>query len=505
MFKNLKGDIFGGITVAVVALPLAIAFGIASMNGQPEGAIAGLYGAIFTGIFSTLFGGTPALINGPTGAMVVILTEVYIKTGREGFFLAMIIAGLMQISLGLLKLGKYVKFIPKPVIVGFTNGIGILIFLQQLGDFKNSPIIALVVIAIMMVLPKITKVVPASLVGLIVATPIALKFFPDIDVVGKIPAGFPTLHIPNIALPDFQVVFTGAIMLCILASMESLLSAVIVDDMTDSKSNSNKELIGQGIGNISASLFGGLMGTGAIVRSAVNVNNGGRTKLSGILHGFIILIITLQFGWLAAMIPKAALAGILMITAVKMIEVESLKTLKNVPKSDAVVMIVTMILTVAIDLIVAVGVGFLLSSVLFTYKMSKTGLDHSAVERTGPFDRIAVYTVPGPLFFGSIDDVLKAIENYKSKITIVNMSRVSMIDETAATALIKYRAKIFKEGRHILITNLNKKTFQALMKMHGDVINQNSFLFKNIDETRNYAQILLDQDSSLGIEATITN
>jgi SulP family sulfate permease len=505
MFKNLRGDIFGGVTVAIVALPLALAFGIASMNGQPEGAVAGLYGAIFTGIISTIFGGTPALINGPTGAMTVVLTEVYIKTGREGFFATMIIAGLMQIILGVLKFGKYIRFIPKPVVIGFTNGIGILIFLKQISDFKNSPIIALIVIGIMLLLPRITTLIPASLVGLIIATPISLHFFPDIARIGQIPSGFPKLHIPQFAGLDFAVIIPSAITLCMLASIESLLSAIIVDDMTDSKSDSNQELVGQGIGNFIAPFFGGLMGTGAIVRSAVNVNNGGRTKLSGILHGILILIVTLQFGWLAAMIPKAALAGILMITAIKMIEFESLKTIKNVPKSDAAVMIITMVLTVAIDLTVAVAVGLVLSMVLFTYKMSKTGLEKSNIMRTGPFERIMVYTVPGPLFFGSIDSILETIENCRSKVVILNMSRVPVIDETAATALLKYHSRIVKEGRYLLITRLQKKPHNVLMKMYGEKINEKNILFDNIEKARDYAYELLERNMELEIQPLSVN
>mgnify|MGYP002351140743 FL=1 len=292
--KNLRGDIIGGITVAIVALPLAIAFGISSMPGDSGGAIAGLYGAVLAGIFATLFGGTNGLINGPTAAMIVVLATAYSQTGISGFFLSMLIASLMQIVLGLLKLGKHISFIPQPVITGFTNGIGITIFISKFEDFNTSPKIALLVIAVMFIpiiasyfkknsaAQKITgffKFVPASLVGLLLAVAAAKLFFTDAQLIGAIPSGLPTFRLPEFIGVDFALVLKNAAVLCLLASIESLLGGVVVDDLLDQRSNPNKELIGQGIGNTIATLFGGLMGTGAIIRSAVNVNSGGRTKL----------------------------------------------------------------------------------------------------------------------------------------------------------------------------------------------------------------------------------
>ncbi len=384
--KTLRGDIIGGITVAIVALPLAIAFGMQSMPGDPNAAMAGLYGAIFCGLFATLFGATNGLINGPTAAMIVVLASTYQQAGYHGFIMAMLIAGALQILLGLLKLGKYVQYIPKPVVVGFTNGIGISIFIGQFKDFNTAPPLALIVIAIMFIpiiakwilhfkkentaangIKKFFQVIPASLIGLIIAVVVAILWIPGAEVItdrATITAGFPVFKMPVFADLNWGPIISGAISLFLLASIESLLSAVVVDDMLKQQSNPNRELIGQGIGNMIAPLFGGLIGTGAIVRSAVNVNNGGRTKLSGIIHALIILLVVLFFSGVTAFIPMAALAGILMVTAFNMMEFESFAEIGKVPYSESLVMLVTMIVTVIEDLIVGVACGIALTLIL---------------------------------------------------------------------------------------------------------------------------------------------
>lgn len=384
--KTLRGDIIGGITVAIVALPLAIAFGMQSMPGDPNAAMAGLYGAIFCGLFATIFGATNGLINGPTAAMIVVLASTYQKAGYNGFIMAMLIASVLQILLGLLKLGKYVQYIPKPVVVGFTNGIGISIFIGQFKDFNTAPPLALIVIAIMFI-PIIAKwilhfkkenatasgiknffqIIPASLIGLIIAVIVSILWIPGAEVItdrATITAGFPAFKMPVFTDLNWGPIISGAISLFLLASIESLLSAVVVDDMLKQKSNPNRELIGQGIGNFIAPLFGGLIGTGAIVRSAVNVNNGGRTKLSGVIHALIILLVVLFFSGVTAFIPMAALAGILMVTAFNMMEFESFAEIGKVPYSESLVMLVTMIVTVIEDLIVGVACGIALTLIL---------------------------------------------------------------------------------------------------------------------------------------------
>ena len=392
--QNLRGDIIGGISVAIVALPLAIAFGMASMPGDPNAAMAGLYGAIFCGLFATIFGATKGLINGPTAAMIVVLASTYKNAGYNGFIMAMLIASALQILLGLLKLGKYVKYIPKPVVVGFTNGIAVSIFIGKFADFSTAPALALIVIAVMFI-PIIAKwiyhfnkenpivngirtffqYVPASLIGLILAVIASVLWIPGAEVItdrATITAGFPKFVMPVFTDLNWGPIISGAISLFLLASIESLLSAVVVDDMLKQKSDPNRELIGQGIGNMIAPLFGGLIGTGAIVRSAVNVNNGGRTKLSGIIHALIILLVVLFFSGVTAFIPMAALAGILMVTAFNMMEFESFAEIGKVPYSESLVMIVTMIVTVIEDLIVGVACGIALTLLLKGIKKLKT-------------------------------------------------------------------------------------------------------------------------------------
>ncbi len=384
--KNLRGDIIGGITVAIVALPLAIAFGMQSMPGDPNAAMAGLYGAIFCGLFATLFGATKGLINGPTAAMIVVLASTYKEAGYNGFIMAMLIAGVLQILLGLLKLGKYVQYIPKSVVVGFTNGIAVSIFIGQFTDFSTAPALALIVIAVMFIpiiakwishfkkdnqtvngIKKFFQIVPASLIGLILAVTAAILWIPGAEVItdrATITAGFPKFVLPVFTGLNWGPIISGAISLFLLASIESLLSAVVVDEMLQQKSNPNHELVGQGIGNIIAPLFGGLIGTGAIVRSAVNVNNGGKTKLSGIIHALIILLVVVCFSGITAYIPMAALAGILMVTAFNMMEFESFAEIGKVPYSESLIMIVTMIVTVVEDLIVGVACGIALTLII---------------------------------------------------------------------------------------------------------------------------------------------
>jgi len=495
IIKKYQGDIMGGLVVSIVALPLAIAFGIQSMNGDPRGAIAGLYGAIFAGIFSTLFGGTPGLINGPTGAMIVILSGIYAKYGNNTFFIAMLFASLFQILFGLINAGRFMRMIPKPVIVGFTNGIGVLILVKQIPDFRSAPLIAFAVIVLMLLLPRIsiTKKIPASLVALIVGTMIAQKFFPHISYVGEIPSGIPVPHLPLLSNINWQAAMIGGLAMSLLASIETLLSGLIVEDMTENKCKTNQELIGQGIGNSIAVLFGGLIGTGAIVRSAVNIDNGGRTKLSGVLHGLLILLITLKFSTLAALIPKAALAGILMVTAVKMIEFESIRVLHRLPKSDAVVMILTTILTICLDLTKAVAIGTITALVLFAYKMSEIHFEQRKV--IGLFNKeqnIFIHRLIGPIFFGSAEKIMNIIKEHEQSIVILDFSEVPVIDETGAELIRKYYERLNKKSSVLLIVGLQAKPCLVLQKL--GIISQlgENFIFNNLGEAKQFVREVLE-------------
>ncbi len=486
--QTLRGDIIGGITVAIVALPLALAFGMQSMPGDPNAAAAGLYGAIFCGIFATLFGATNGLINGPTAAMIVVLANAYNNAGYHGFIMAMLLAGALQIVLGLLKLGKYVHYIPKPVVVGFTNGIAITIFTGQFSDFSTSPILALVVIAIMFIpiiaewvnyfknnkissgIKGFFKIIPASLIGLIAAVAVALWLIPGAEVItdrATIPTGFPKFLMPVFSGLNWSVIISSAISLCLLASIESLLSAVIVDDMLDQKSNPNRELVGQGIGNMIAPLFGGLIGTGAIVRSAVNVNNGGKTKLSGVIHAVIILLIVVCFAWITAYIPMAALAGILMVTAFKMMEFDSFLKIGKVPVADSLVMIVTMIVTVIEDLIVGVACGTLLAVILTLVRIAISKKKEQEAKTTA-------------LFFGNVKKLTDRLEKETEENIYFDMSQYSLIDETAVESLIGLNNNLSKKGQKLLLYGANDAIRQVFVKLK----HQEGFLFDSMDAAK---------------------
>lgn len=464
--QNLKGDLFGGITSAVVALPLALAFGVLS----GAGAAAGLYSAIFCGIIASIFGGSPAQVTGPTGGMTVVLVTVYKELGVEGLFLAMFLAGLIQIGLSFLKVGKYIHYIPHPVIAGFTNGIAILIFSQQIAALKTSnggislPAlgIALGVIAIMFLWPRITKSIPGSLVALIVTTVAAAVLLKgQVTIIGDIPSGLPR---PSLAfLSQWQhalAVLRPAIMLALLGAIESLLSAVVVDELAGTRHNSDRELFGQGLGNTIASLFGGISGTGAIVRSAVNVRAGGRTPVSGIIHGILILLVTVALGKYAAMVPMATLAGILMVTAIGMVDWESVKDLRRAPIADSVVMLITAGLTVFTDLVLAVSVGVGLSMALFAGKMSQVPV---TTRRLG---KVLVIEPSGPLFFGLAKRFLDVVEAAEPGATLVwDLSQVNSIDATGAVVVRKAYRRALEQGSSVYVASMQEPVRRVLERL----------------------------------------
>lgn len=484
--RNLKGDIFGGITSSVVALPLALAFGVAS----GAGAAAGLYSAIFCGVIAAIFGGSPAQISGPTGGMTVVLVPVFKELGIEGLFLAMFLAGLIQIGLSLLKVGKYIHYIPHPVISGFTNGIAILIFSQQIPTLRtaaglpNWPAIAIAaaVLAIMFVWPKITKAVPGSLVALIVTTVVAVLFMQgSLDIIGEIPTSLPRPQF-GFFVSQWQNtlhVLKPAIMLALLGAIESLLSAVVVDELAGTRHNSNKELFGQGLGNAVATLFGGIAGTGAIVRSAVNVRAGGRTPLSGAFHGVLILLVTVALGKYAANIPMATLAGILMMTAIGMVEWESIKDLKRAPLADSAVMLATAGLTVFTDLVTAVAVGLVLSMALFTSKMSQAPL---TARREG---NLLHLSLSGPLFFGLAKRFLDEVEAAApGSIILWDLRQVTSVDATGAVVMRKAYRKATELGSRVYIVGMQEAVHNVLEKFEVLHEIEPASLRHSVDEVR---------------------
>lgn len=459
--KNLKGDIMGGFTTAVVALPLAIALGVAS----GAGAKAGLYSAIITGILSTIFGGCAPQINGPTGAMTVVLIEVYKEFGLEAMFASMVLAGVFQILFGIFKLGKFIHVIPQPVIIGFTNGIGCLIFIKMIPYFQTHPLLALITIASMFLLPLMTKKVPASLAALVIGTALGLTLLKGGAAVGAIPTGLPQFNVPSYPFNELPLIIKSAFTLALLGAIESLLASLIVDDLTKTKHHSNKELIGQGIGNTVAALFGALIGTGAIVRSGVNVNAGGRTRLSGVIHGLILLAITLQFGSYASQIPLAVLGGILMGTSIKMVEYNATKRFASVSRKAGGIILATTLLTVVLDLTMAVAIGTLLSMFAFVIKMGDVYLRKYDIDNPHSTKKIASYTIEGPLFFAVTNTIISRLEmaSEDSDIIIINLMNMPVLDSSGALGLKSIRESIEIEGKSIYFAGLKEEAAQMMI------------------------------------------
>ena len=512
-FNNLRGDVFGGITAGIVALPLALAFGVQSGAGP----VAGLYGAIVLGIFAATFGGTSSQVSGPTGPMTVVAALVVIKAIEEygsleagmGFIICIfLLAGVVQILFGVLKLGTYIKYIPYPVVSGFMSGIGGIIILLQIYPFfgQTSPkkvldvitnivdvipiinweamIIASSTIAIIYLFPKITKAIPSTLVALISMT-IATTFIGlEVPVIGTIPSSLPELKIGAIAsihASDITLIIELALTLALLGAIDSLLTSVIADNITKTKHHSNRELVGQGIGNIMASCIGGLPGAGATMRTLVNVNAGGQTPLSGVIHGVLLLAILLGLGNYAQVIPIPVLAGILITVGVGIIDYKGFRHIKSVPRTDAVVMLIVLGMTMFVDLIQAVAVGLILSSILFMKQMSdqlgsevkilpikencrqwwKENIPDSIA------DKIYVKHFPGPIFFGFAPALLAMAQSLPDiRVVIFRMMNVPNIDQTGLYALEEVVLSLEKRNIAVVITGLQKQPYRMLQRIN---------------------------------------
>ena len=499
-FNNIKGDIYGGLTAAVVALPLAMGMGVTSGAGP----IAGLYGAIFVGFFAALFGGTPAQVSGPTGPMTVVMaviftqyTSMYPDNPGHGIALAftvVMLGGAFQILFGLLKIGRFITLIPHPVVSGFMSGIGVIIILLQLQPLLGQPAISkplqavmqfpdtlqnpvmlalglsVMTVLIVYLLPKkIANIVPAPLVALIGGT-LALYFISGgkIDtvqsadatrylmagapIIGSIPSGFPDLIMPTIELPLLVAMVKSGLILAALGTIDSLLTSLVADNITRTYHKPNRELIGQGIGNMVAGAFGGLPGAGATMRTVVNVRAGGRTPISGALHAVVLLAIVLGLGSLALYIPKAVLAGILIKVGTDIIDWEYLKQLPHTPKAGVAMMLTVFFLTVFVDLIEAVAIGMVIASFVFMHRMTdlqvKTmhlirrseddeGLSQQEGELLDQADgRILIYKLSGPRSFTSAKDMVKKLSEYTDYDSLIlDLHDVSAIDYTSSRAI----------------------------------------------------------------------
>lgn len=512
--KHLKGDLTGGLVAGVVALPLALAFGVQSGLG----AIAGLYGAIAVGIFAAIFGGTATQASGPTGPMTVVSAALVaaaieitgnLESAMGIIVLTFLLGGLLQIVFGLINIASYVKYFPYPVVSGFMSGVGLIIVILQLFPFVglssakttwlvmqdlprlftdfNWQALALgaLTVAIYYLFPLITKVIPSALVALIVASVVGYFLQWDIPIIGEIPSGLPSLQIEGLFSIDpsaYFLVAEYAIVLAVLGSIDSLLTSVIADNMTKTKHNSNRELIGQGIGNALAAVFGGIPGAGATKGTVVNINSGGRTRVSGTIHGVVLLGVLLGLGKLAGYIPLAVLAGLLIPIAFKIVDTKGLKHLLAVPRADAIVLIIVLLMTTFGSLIQAVAVGLLLASLLFMKRASDIGEEGMKVGTLAGFDgekpwqdelefyenykdKVYIKHLYGPLFFGFTSHFQNEMKNIPDhvKALIIRMDRVPYIDQSGLYALENAVLDLHLRGVKVILTAVQEQPKDKLI------------------------------------------
>ena len=516
--ESLTRDLIAGVVVGIVALPLALAFAIAS-GVPPE---RGLYTAIIAGFLISALGGSRVQIGGPTGAFVVIVYGIVAKYGYEGLVICTVIAGVILIALGLARLGALIKFIPYPVVTGFTSGIAVIIFSGQVKDFLGlkmgavpaefidkwmayrghlatidwtTATIALGSLLILILWPKVSRMIPAPFVAMIAATIVVQVFDLPVETIGSrfggVPSSLPRPHWPDIPWAHIRDLISPSITVALLAAIESLLSAVVADGMVGTRHKSNMELVAQGIANIASPIFGGIPATGAIARTATNVRTGGRTPLAGMTHAITLLLILVFAGQWAAKVPLASLAAILVIVAYHMSEWRSFAGLLRAPKSDIFVLIVTFALTVFVDLTVAVQVGVVAAALLFMKRMAEvTSIEGVTTElrdadaKDDPDEitqvrkrkrtvggreipkGVDVYAVNGPFFFGAADKLNEVIREVAKtpKVLILRMRNVPAIDATGIHALEQMIKRCRHEGTTVILTEIRSQPLRAIVR-----------------------------------------
>jgi sulfate permease, SulP family len=515
---DFQQDLLAGLTVGIVALPLALAFGVTS----GAGAAAGLFTAIIAGIIASIFGGSRFQITGPTGAMTVVLIPVIAHYGVEKIAVVGLMAGFILLILGILRVGRWIQLIPWPVITGFTNGIAAIIFLQQIpaalginaskgengivpatiesiGQYLlqpnvAAPVLALATIAILWFWTRVKTRIPGSIVALLIITIISVILALSVPRIGSIPNSLPLPHWPRIQWRDLSDLWGVALAVALLAGIESLLSAVVADGMSNRKRHdSDRELIGQGLANIIVPFFGGIPATGAIARTAVSVRSGGQTRLTGVIHALFLLLVVLLLGRFAAVIPKAVLAGILMFTASRMIEWEAVRALLRSNKSDLLTMLVTTFVTIAFDLVLAIEVGLAVAGFLFIRRMAKSlvlapfdpadevpaHLNHDQVLLR---QRVVAYRIEGPLFFAVAGEFLEQVlATAEVDVLILRMHQVAVLDASAANALKTIKETLDRRKIKMLIVQLQPQP-QKLLENMGllvDVSTEGHHLFES--------------------------
>jgi SulP family sulfate permease len=482
-----KNEILSGLTVALALVPEAVAF--AFVAGVDP--LVGLYAAFMVGLLAATFGGRPGMISGATGAMAVVMVSLVAEHGVEYLFAAVVLTGLLQISAGLLKLGKYIRMVPYPVMLGFVNGLAIVIFLAQLQHFQTpaadgsmswmsgTPLwvfLGLVTLTMLIIhyLPRLTTLVPSSLAAIITISLLVIGFNIDTNTVGdlaSIEGGFPQFHIPNVPLnwETLSIIFPYAIILAAVGLIESLLTLSLIDDVTNTRGRGNRECIGQGIANTTTGLFGGMGGCAMIGQSMINVNSGGHKRLSGISAALFLLSFILFASDLIEQIPMAALVGVMFIVVMGTFEWSSLRIISKIPRTDAFVLVLVSGVTVATDLAIAVIVGVIVSAIAFAWEHAKhiniKGYDNEQGSR--------VYELNGPLFFGSVKNFLELFnpENDPDDV-IIEFQNSRVADHSAIEAIDNLAEKYIKAGKKLHLRHLSPECTQ-LLKKAGDLVEVN--------------------------------
>ena len=527
-------DLIAGIIVAIIALPLSIALGISS-GVSPE---KGLITAIIAGFIISLLGGSRVQIGGPTGAFVVIVFGIIQNHGVDGLIIATFMAGIILVLFGLLRFGSLIKYIPYPITVGFTSGIAITLLSTQVKDFLGLSItktpsefipkweayishmnttnlytlaIGLLALIILIFWPKINKKIPGSLIALIVTTLVVFIFNLPVATIGsqfgKISSNIPIPHIPNLNLNTLKALIGPAFTIALLGGIESLLSAVVSDGMIGDKHNSNAELIAQGIANMGSSLFGGIPATGAIARTAANVKNGGRTPISGMVHSITLLLIMLVFMPLAKFIPLTTLSAILIIVSYNMSEWRTFKAILKAPKSDIAILLITFFLTVLFDLVIAIGIGMIVSMCLFIRRVAtsievnelnesdcsyKSNID-TDMENLKVGENVLVYDIRGHLFFGAVDTFMNTMKeiNDDAKVLVLRMRHTKTLDVTGYKQIKNIALSCKSRNMTLIISELQEQP-KKVMRLMGfiDTLGEDHFA-TNFDEALEKANSLI--------------
>jgi sulfate permease, SulP family len=520
--SSWRVDVVAGVTVGVVALPLALAFGITTGLGAEAGVVT----AIVAGLVAAVFGGSDVQVSGPTGAMTVVLVPVVARHGVDGMVVVGVLAGLLVVGAAVFRLGRYLAFVPWPVVEGFTVGIAVIIFLQQvpmaLGvarpEGESTAVVAaravaeamssgqlaaagtvVLVVAVMAVVPRLHRSLPASLLAVAAATVASTVAGLDVATIGHLPGSLPVPSLPGVSLGEVSELFAPAFAVALLAALESLLSAKVADGMGDGRRHDpDRELFGQGLANVVSPLFGGMPATGAIARTAVNVRSGARTRVAAIVHALVLVVVVLFAGGLVARIPLAALAGVLMVTAARMVEVHNVRAVVRATRSDAAVLGLTAAATIAFDLILAVQIGMAVAAVLALRHVARTA--SITVQPAAELDRdradallhegILTYRLDGALFFGAAQRFLTELTSVTdARVVVLRLPEVQVLDATGAQALGEIVAELEHRGITVLLKGPRPEHLRILSATGAlDALAHQNHLFASLDDALAHAR-----------------